>query len=52
MNLLEKKELQKHSLGTAGTTKEKAASAQYVEDLAEMALAVAEEEPEYGDGNE
>lgn len=51
-NRMEKKELQKHSLGTAGTTKEKAASAQYVEDLAEMALAVAEEEPEYGDGNE
>ncbi len=51
-NRMEKKELQEHSLGTAGTTKEKAASAQYVEDLAEMALAVAEEEPEYGDGNE
>ncbi len=51
-NRMEKKELQEHSLGTAGTTKEKAASAQYVEDLAEMALAVAEEEPEYGDGDE
>lgn len=51
-NRREKKELQEHSLGTAGTTKEKAASAQYVEDLAEMALAVAEEEPEYGDGDE
>ena len=35
----EKKSLQKLSLGTAGTTKEKAAEAQYISDLASQALA-------------
>ena len=51
-NRTEKKELQQHSLGIAGTTKEKAASAQYIEDLAEMALSVAEEEADYGSKKE
>ena len=51
-NRNEKKELQQHSLGIAGTTKEKAASAQYIEDLAEMALSVAEEEADYGSKKE
>ena len=39
----DKKALQKLSLGVAGTTKEKAAEAQYISDLASQALAVAEE---------
>lgn len=48
----EKKTLQKMSLGNAGTTKEKAAEAKYIEDLASLALAaqdqaVANEPPEY-----
>jgi len=43
----EKKDLQKLSLGVAGTTKEKAAAAQYIEDLAAEALFVAEDKPEY-----
>lgn len=43
----EKKELQKLSLGVAGTTKEKAAEAGYISDLASMALNVAEGRPEY-----
>jgi len=38
----EKKDLQKLSLGVAGTTKEKAAAAQYVEDLASEAFEIAE----------
>ena len=45
----EKKALQKLSLGVAGTTKEKAAEAQYISDLASQALAAAENTPDYGD---
>ena len=45
----EKKDLQKLSLGAAGTTKEKAAEAQYISDLAAQALAAAESTPPYGD---
>ncbi|MCQ2576252.1 MAG: excinuclease ABC subunit UvrC [Treponema sp.] len=45
----DKKDLQKLSLGEAGTTKEKAAAAQYIDDLASLALAAAEDsEDEYG----
>lgn len=46
----EKKDMQKRSLGAAGTTKEKAAEAEYISDLASLALgmAVADEKPEYG----
>lgn len=43
----EKKKLQKKSLGIAGTTKEKAAEAEYIADLASQALAVAEDRAEY-----
>ena len=43
----EKKDLQKLSLGVAGTTKEKAAEATYLDDLASMALAAAEDKPDY-----
>ena len=43
----DKKDLQKLSLGIAGTTKEKAAAAQYIDDLASQALAAAEESPDY-----
>ena len=43
----EKQELQRLSLGQSGTTKEKAAEAQYLSDLASQALAVAEDKPEY-----
>ncbi len=45
----EKKAVQKSSLGIAGTTKEKAAEAQYIDDLAELALSAAEDTPEYGE---
>ena len=47
----EKKDSQRKSLGIAGTTKEKAAVAQYIDDLASMALDAANEEPEYGEKN-
>lgn len=43
----DKKDLQKLSLGIAGKTKEKAAEAQYINDLAAQALTAAEEEPKY-----
>lgn len=43
----EKKEIHKHSLGVAGTTKETAAEAQYIDDLASAALSAAENPPEY-----
>ena len=43
----EKKALQKLSLGVAGTTKEKAAEASYIADLAAQALAAAENNPDY-----
>jgi len=43
----EKKDLQKLSLGVAGTTKEKAAEATYIDDLASQALAAAEGNPDY-----
>ena len=43
----EKKALQKLSLGVAGTTKEKAAEASYIADLASAALAAAETPPDY-----
>ncbi len=50
--LLEKrnarKEEQMHSLKSAGTTWQKAADAQYIDDLANAALLAAEEEPEFG----
>ena len=45
----EKKKAQKSSLGIAGTTKEKAAEAKYIDDLAELALNVADDTPDYGD---
>ena len=45
----EKKTAQKASLGIAGTTKEKAAEAQYIDDLAELALSAAEKTPDYGE---
>lgn len=44
----DKQDLQKLSLGVSGTTKEKAAEAQYIDDLASAALAVAESSPDYG----
>ena len=44
----EKKALQTLSLGESGTTKEKAAQAQYLSDLAAQALALAEDTREYG----
>ncbi|MBO4858989.1 MAG: excinuclease ABC subunit UvrC [Treponema sp.] len=47
----EKKELQKASLGISGTTKEKAAEAQYIDDLASLALTAAENTPDYGDND-
>ena len=47
----EKKELQKASLGISGTTKEKAAEAQYIDDLASLALTAAENTPDYGDSD-
>ena len=51
-HLLEKrnarKEEQMHSLKSAGTTWQKAADAQYINDLADAALLAAEEEPEFG----
>lgn len=43
----EKKDLQRLSLGVSGTTKEKAAEATYLDDLASQALAAAEDGPEY-----
>lgn len=43
----EKKDIQKRSLGVAGTTKEKAAEATYIDDLASQALAAAQTPPEY-----
>ena len=43
----EKQELQRLSLGQSGTTKEKAAEAQYLSDLAAQALAVAEDKGDY-----
>lgn len=43
----EKKSQQKQSLGIAGTTKEKAAQAKYINDLANLALNVAEEDDDY-----
>ena len=50
--LLEKrnarKEEQMHSLKSAGTTWQKAADTQYIDDLANAALLAAEEEPEFG----
>ncbi len=45
----EKKDLQRQSLGVSGTTKEKAAEAQYLSDLAGAALAAAETPPDYGE---
>ncbi len=45
----EKKDLQRLSLGASGTTKEKAAEAQYLSDLAGAALAAAETPPDYGE---
>ena len=47
----EKKQLQKSSLGISGTTKEKAAEAQYIDDLASLALTAAENTPDYGDSD-
>ena len=46
----EKKALQRLSLGASGTTKEKAAEAQYLADLASAALSAAEAQPDYGPG--
>ena len=43
----EKKEIQRKSLGVSGTTKEKAAEAQYISDLASAALLAADDTPEY-----
>ena len=43
----EKKDIQKRSLGVAGTTKEKAAEATYIDDLASQALAAAQKAPDY-----
>ena len=47
----EKKDLQRLSLGQSGTTKEKAAEAQYLDDLASQALQAAENEPDYRKDN-
>ncbi len=44
----EKKDFQKLALGASGTTKEKAAEAQYLDALASLALKAAESEPPYG----
>lgn len=44
----EKKDMQRMSLGAAGTTKEKAAEAQYWDDITSQALAVAESSGDYG----
>ncbi len=43
----ENKELQRQSLGAAGTTKEKAAEATYISSLADEALSAAENKPDY-----
>ena len=43
----EKKSLQRLSLGVSGTTKEKAAEAQYIQNIALQALAAAEEDPDF-----
>lgn len=43
----EKKNFQKQSLGVSGTTKEKAAEAKYIDDLASLALEVADNKKEY-----
>lgn len=43
----ERKDIQKRSLGVAGTTKEKAAEATYIDDLASQALAAAQKAPDY-----
>lgn len=43
----EKQSLQKLSLKISGTTKERAAEAAYIDDLASLALAAAEPEPDY-----
>ena len=43
----DKKSLQRLSLGAGGTTKEKAAAASLIDDLAAQALAAAEDEPDY-----
>ena len=43
----EKKDLQRKSLGVSGTTKEKAAEAQYISDLAAAALQAADNTPDY-----
>lgn len=42
----EKKDVQRLSLGASGTTKEKAAESQYIDDLASLALSVAEDREE------
>ena len=47
----DKKSLQKLALGASGTTKEKAAQANYINDLAAQALAAADEEPDYDSSN-
>ena len=44
----QKKDMQRLSLGAAGTTKEKAAEATYISNLADLALKAAENEPDYG----
>ncbi len=44
----QKKDVQRLSLGAAGTTKEKAAEATYISNLADLALQAAESEPDYG----
>ena len=43
----EKKKTQRLSLGKAGTTKETAAEAQYISDLASLALSAAEDSDSY-----
>lgn len=45
----QKKDVQRLSLGAAGTTKEKAAEATYINNLADLALQAAENEMDYGD---
>lgn len=45
----QKKDMQRLSLGAAGTTKEKAAEATYISNLADLALQAAESEMDYGD---
>ena len=45
----QKKDVQRLSLGAAGTTKEKAAEATYISNLADLALQAAESEKDYGD---